>query len=110
MNKMIPLKNTLTKVTFMLALMIAILSCDQEKVLSADEYPNEVTSYVAKHFPNNAILQIVKDSDGMTKSYEVLLSENISLEFNRNKEVIDIDGKLKLPNSVIPENILQYVT
>ena len=38
------------------------------------------------------------------------MSESISLEFNRKKEIIDIDGVTQLPNSVIPEKILQYVT
>ena len=38
------------------------------------------------------------------------MSESISLEFNRKKEIIDIDGVAQLPNSVIPEKILQYVT
>ena len=31
------------------------------------------------------------------------------MEFNRKKEVIAIDGVTQLPNSVIPEKILQYV-
>jgi hypothetical protein len=44
------------------------------------------------------------------KTYDILLSESISLEFNRKKEIIDIDGVAQLPNSVIPEKILQYVT
>ncbi|NLW30122.1 MAG: hypothetical protein GXY77_01545 [Fibrobacter sp.] len=34
----------------------------------------------------------------------------MSLEFNRKNEIIDIDGVSQLPNSVIPEKILQYVT
>ena len=39
-----------------------------------------------------------------------MLSDQISLEFNRKNQIIDIDGKTALPNSVIPEKIRQYVT
>lgn len=109
MNTKKLLKSTLVRTSLILTLMIALVSCDQEKVMSASEYPSEITSYVATHFPNNSILQIVKESEGISKKYEVLLSENISLEFNKKKEITDIDGNTQLPNSVIPEKILQHV-
>jgi len=31
------------------------------------------------------------------------------LEFNSDKEIVDIEAKSKLPDSVIPDLILQYV-
>jgi len=34
---------------------------------------------------------------------------SVSLEFNRKKEIIDIDGVSQLPNSVVSEKLLQYV-
>ncbi|MEZ5036519.1 MAG: PepSY-like domain-containing protein [Chitinophagales bacterium] len=41
--------------------------------------------------------------------YEIRLSCGIKLEFNKQKEILDIDGNTKLPDSVIPSNILSYV-
>ncbi|MFA5541826.1 MAG: PepSY-like domain-containing protein [Bacteroidales bacterium] len=89
---------------------ISLTSCTQEVIIPASEYPSEITSYTSTHFPNNSILQVIKDREDLTETYDVLLSENIRLEFNRKKEIIDIDGAAQLPNSVIPEKILQYVT
>ncbi len=89
---------------------ISLISCTQEVIIPASEYPSEITSYTSTHFPNNSILQVIKDREDLTETYDVLLSENIRLEFNRKKEIIDIDGAAQLPNSVIPEKILQYVT
>lgn len=43
------------------------------------------------------------ERDELSKTYDILLSENINLEFNRKKEIIEIDGETQLPNSVIPE-------
>lgn len=88
---------------------IVLISCDSEKVLTASEIPGEITEYVSTHFPNNNLLQVVKDVDGLTTTYDVTLSDNITLEFNRNKEITDIDGNTQLPESVIPTEISQYV-
>jgi hypothetical protein len=91
------------------AIAFSLTSCDKEEVIPSSDVPSEVTSYISTHFPNNSIVQVIKDKDGLTKTYDVLLSESISLEFNRKNEIIDIDGVNQLPNSVIPEKILQYV-
>ena len=92
------------------ALAFTLTSCDKEEVIPSADLPSEITSYISTHFSNNSIVQVIKDRDGLTKTYDILLSESISLEFNRKKEIIDIDGVAQLPNSVIPEKILQYVT
>lgn len=91
-------------------LAFTLTSCDKEEIIPSTDLPSEVTSYISTHFPNNTIVQVIKDIDGLTKTYDILLSESISLEFNRKKEIIDIDGIAQLPNSVIPDKILQYVT
>lgn len=85
------------------ALAFTLTSCDKEEVIPSTDLPSEITSYISTHFPNNSIVQVIKDRDGLTKTYDILLSESISLEFNRKKEIIDIDGVTQLPNSVIPE-------
>ena len=94
------------------ALFVSLLlaGCDKESVMPVDEMPSEIQTYVSTHFPDNKVLQVIEDQDGFTKSYEVALDGSISLEFNRDKEIIDIDGVSALPNSVIPEKISTYVT
>ena len=106
MNKKNLIKNSL----IVTALAFTLTSCDKEEVIPSTDLPSEITSYISTHFPNNSIVQVIKDRDGLTKTYDILLSESISLEVNRKKEIIDIDGVAQLPNSVIPEKILQYVT
>ena len=106
MNNRSLLKSALVAV----ALSVSLISCAKEEVIPVSELPAEMKAYISTHFPSNTILQVVKDVDGLTKTYDVLLSERISLEFNRQKEIIDIDSEIALPNSVIPEQIRQYVT
>ena len=106
MNQSFFLKSSLVAI----ALTVSLISCAKGEVIPVSELPAEMKAYISTHFPSNTILQVVKDVDGLTKTYDVLLSERISLEFNRQKEIIDIDSEIALPNSVIPEQIRQYVT
>lgn len=85
-------------------------SCEKETIIPAGEIPNEISSYVLKHFPTNSIIQILIDRDLVFKTFDVTLSGGISLEFNSKKEIQDIDGSTLLPDSVIPEKIRQFVS
>ena len=92
-----------------LGLLLFATSCDEEKDLSENEIPNEITTYVTTHFPSNNIIRVTEDKDGTRKSYDVVLSGNIKLEFNRQREITDIDSSSRLPDSVIPQAIRDYV-
>ena len=69
-----------------------------------------ITTYVTSHFPSNYIIRVTEDKDGTRKSYDVVLSGNIKLEFNRQREITDIDSSSRLPDSVIPQAIRDYAS
>lgn len=46
----------------------------------------------------------------MELTYDILLDGNIKLEFNKKNQIIDIESREKLPDSVIPAKILDYVS
>lgn len=87
----------------------SLSSCEKETVLPESDWPAEIKTFVDTHFPNLAILQIVKDKDGLKKTYDVRLENGFKLEFNRKMEIIEIEGTDRLPDSVIPVKILDYV-
>lgn len=86
-----------------------IPACESQKVLAENDIPSAITTYVNTHFPSARILQAVKDKEGLSKSYDVILEGNITLEFNKKHEVTSIESRSALPDSVIPEKILSYV-
>lgn len=88
---------------------VALTSCDKETILGTSDIPTEISKFTSDNFPNNKILQVTKERDGITRSYEVILDENISLDFNRKKEVTSIDATTELPASVVPSKLSQYV-
>lgn len=98
------------KLLTILILLTAFTSCEKENLISPLELPQEIRSYLSTHFPNNAIVQSTIDQDGFIKTYDLILEGNFNLEFNRKKEIISIDGISKLPDSVIPLEIREYVT
>lgn len=97
-------------VVFLLLLMVTTLTFAQDKVVPYSQISSEIKNYVTTHFPKHKVIQAEIDMEGLSKQYEIKLSDGVELKFNSKKQVIDIDGKSKLPNSVIPKKIRQYVT
>lgn len=99
----------ITSFLLLVVLAFGFSACENEKVLPVASIPSEITSYVGIHFPNNVLLQVVREREGLGTSYEVLLQGNVLLEFNRQKEITEIESPNELPDSVIPEAIRVYV-
>ncbi|HLS30653.1 MAG TPA: PepSY-like domain-containing protein [Flavobacteriaceae bacterium] len=81
-----------------------------EEVLTEAEIPAEIKTYISTHFDGHSIIRAEKETDNQIINYEIYLSENFNLEFNSEYEITEIDGVTELPNSVIPQPILDYVT
>lgn len=95
---------------FLLAVLpLLLISCEKEKILPLTEVPSEISNYISTHFPDNPIIQSIKETDGLELTYDITLEGGFFLEFNRKKEVIDIEGLSKLPDSVIPAKLLEYM-
>lgn len=90
-------------------LFVATVSYSQDRVIPASELPSQIKKYISSHFINDAIVKAEEDDELMSKTYEIELKSGVELEFNSKKEVIEIKGDTKLPDSVIPKRILQYV-
>ena len=95
---------------FLVLVPFLLISCEKEKILPLIDVPTEISNYVSTHFPENPIIQAIKDTDGFELTYDITLEGGFFIEFNRKKEVIDIEGLTKLPDSVIPAKLLEYAT
>jgi len=84
-------------------------SNDSEIVLTEAQIPSEITVYITEHFSTNTTNIVIEDTDDNVITYEVYLSESVQLEFNSNFEIIEIDSLYQLPDSVIPQAILDYI-
>ena len=82
----------------------------QDKVISETELPASIRTYIKTHFAENEVLQATIDKGRFSTNYDVILSKNITLEFDSKDKIEEIKGhNSKLPDSVIPKSILDYV-
>jgi len=100
-----------TKLLLLIVTIVSIshITYSQDKLLAVSEIPEEITSYINNNFSKNVIIKAIKDTDGLSFNYEITLDDLTKLEFNNKKQIIEIESKTKLPDSVIPSNILNYV-
>ncbi|MBA6154868.1 PepSY-like domain-containing protein [Gelidibacter maritimus] len=91
-------------------LVFSAFGCEKEKIISESELPTSIKIYLETHFPSCGIIRIVKEKEDNKPSFDIDLDCGINIEFYANGQVIDIDGTSKLPDSVIPDKILDYTT
>lgn len=94
----------------LLSFALVSASCEKEKIVSENDLPATSKNYITTHFPDQKIAQAIKEFDDLKKTYKVYLDNGVKLEFNRSGEIRKIEGNSKLPDSVIPSQILTYVT
>ena len=81
----------------------------QDKKIPKDQIPEQINTYIATYFPNNTVLKASFDNHPIYKKYEIFLTDNVSLEFSPDYKIKEIKSKSKLPDEVIPTQILEFV-
>lgn len=67
--------------------------------------------FIKKHFPNDKISYVVIDVDGLRTTFEVMLTNGKEIEFYKNGDWKEIDGKkLAIPESIIAPSILAHIS
>ena len=87
----------------------AFAGCEEDSDSGLYNIPNEIEAYVDQYFPDQSVIQAMLDLEGPESNYELLLDNFIKLEFNVEKAIFEIDSNVKLPDSVIPATILDYI-
>lgn len=87
----------------------SVSACAQDKIVAYNEVPQTIQTYVSQHFPHHKVLQSEMENKLNSKEYEIVLSGNVKLEFDKNNQIKSIDAKSQLPESVIPAKIAAYV-
>ncbi|MEC5166760.1 hypothetical protein RCH18_002508 [Flavobacterium sp. PL11] len=80
-----------------------------KELLTDAEIPIAIKAYVETHFITNEIIRAEKETESGSITFAIYLTENVNLEFNSALLITNIDGVTELPNSVIPQTILDYV-
>lgn len=92
-------------------LVLFLSSCKTGEKISQNQLPKEIKTYLEKHFPENEVIKVVAYQLETTVFYQVDLNYSVYIEFNGfTLKPIDIKGVSALPDSVIPQEIREYVS
>lgn len=100
--------NTIKKFGIASAFLVSASYFSQESTITAQQLPAAVTQYVKTNFSGRTLSQISQEKKMGKTEYEIHLDNGTKLEFN-NSTINEIESTEKLPDSVIPKNILVYV-
>ena len=99
---------------FLIVTILAIMPimADNDKMITREELPEKAQMFLTKHFDGVEVLYAKADRDmGVITSYDVVLSGNVKVEFNRSGEWTNVDCEhSQVPNSVLPQGVLDYVS
>ena len=93
-------------------LLFSIAACllwGKETILKTAEIPQEISAFTATHFEKQKIIRAIKETEGLSTTYDIVLDNGVKLEFNGKKAITDIEHHDKLPDSVISAPILSYI-
>lgn len=90
-------------------LALVLTGCADDKIVTENDLPEEISTYISNNFPDNEVAQVTVDQEAFSKKYAVILKDNIKLEFDSKNNITDIDANSALPDHVIPAEILAYV-
>lgn len=79
-------------------------SCKDESIVPSSDLPSSITVFISTHFPSQTIIQSIKDYNDTPFRfyYEVLMSDFVTLEFNKKGEIAKIESRTQVPTAAIP--------
>lgn len=91
------------KIIYLVALMLFTFSCSDN--IKEKKLPDTARSFISTHFPNAEYIHGEKDKDNGSVYYEVTLSGNIELEFDKSGNWLSVDCS----HSFVPETIVALI-
>ena len=100
MKKLLTYLMTIIVVTTLLS-----TGCEKETTINEHQLPEQAKLYLITHFSSQRISKTIRDKEGNTTTFEVLLANGINIDFDKNGKCISMDGH----GQKLPDNILIYV-
>ena len=88
---------------------LMLVACDKEQAVLADELPANAIGFVEAHYDGKKILYVIKELDNLKTYFHVYLDNGTKLDFSRQGVIMKIEGTEAIPDTVIPQLILDYV-
>ena len=91
-------------------LLVGTVTFAQNRIINFNELPKLGKDFIIKYFGSENVKHIISDDDYFFNDYELVLTNGTEIEFNKDGEWKDIDGKKnRIPTAFIPKEITSYV-
>lgn len=100
--------NTIKNFAIASAFLVSATYFSQEITITQQQLPASVNQFIKTNFSGHTLTQISQEKKLGKTEYEIHLDNGTKLEFN-NSTINEIESTEKLPDSVVPKNILAYV-
>lgn len=92
-----------------MAVTMFFVACDKESTASENDLPAAAKTFISTHYGSQEVTRVIKDRDNGKVSWDVFLNNGTKLEFNKDGDLDEIEGTERIPDSVLPASVLQYV-
>lgn len=89
-----------------LALLISAFTFANEKIVSAEDLPQEARDFITENFSGVNVNFVLQDND----DYEVMLMDGTELDFDKKGNWEKVKNREKLPTSILPSEASAYIS
>ena len=89
-----------------LALLISAFTFANEKIVSAEDLPQEARDFITENFSGVNVNFVLQDND----DYEVMLMDGTEVEFDKKGNWEKVKNREKLPTSILPSEASAYIS
>lgn len=83
---------------------------DNNQPILFNQLPAPAQAFIKKYFKVDDVSAVVKDKELLSVSYDVIMNNGTTIDFDRKGNWRDVDGKrTPIPTAIIPTPIRQYV-
>lgn len=83
----------------------------QETIIDEWELPRTAREFVSKNFSEQKMVRIVRDDDHKKREYEIVLGNNVKIEFDELGYWKEVDGNnSEIPTQFIPKKIMDHIS
>ncbi len=104
------MKNKIFIFLTLLAGILSIQSCDDEKQISFGKLPEAAQAFVNQYFSSEEVVFVEREKDDGKRDYKVMLANGTELDFNESGAWTSVDCKFSsLPAGLIPAAIASHI-
>lgn len=82
---------------------------DLEEPIQVAQLPTRAQQFIKLHFPNIKPQLVIKETEGIRKTYEFVGFDSVRIEFDNKGNWTDVEKRSGVPSNIVPDFATSYV-